>query len=196
MYLTRHLRIKSTCSQLEHAYPTLRTYRSDLKAQKFRQEFHFAKAAGICSSSCRTRSNRIRGEHISRRLKVSDTCSCRRAIFSFNLRPSGRPSALQCVVSCNRSVSLNEANARFWFAFRGSLNASWKTYDIAPLERRTKSTALSLKFLVRKFMSWGSQFASPPRSLLLLFATRCWASVSFHPSRSCTQSIIHPTTVD
>ena len=159
-------------------------YLSDGKHQKLRTEFHLAIALGTCSRMCSIRSKSIWGEHISRRLNVSATCWPNRAIISFRRVLRGRPSALQWDVRHNRRVSVNEVKACFWFSLSGSSKAPPNTYDIAPLEARTKSTAFSLKVLVSRFISRGIQFASPPRSLLRLFAAFCLGFDSSQPLRS------------
>ena len=159
-------------------------YLSEGKQQKLRHEFHLAIALGTWSKTCSMRSKMIWGEHISRRLNVSATCWPSRAIISFRRVPRGRPFALQCDVRHKRRFSVNELKACFWFSLSGSSNALPNTYDIAPLEARTKSTAFSLKVLVSKFISRGIQFSSPPRSLLRLFAALCWGFDSSQPLRS------------
>ena len=141
-------------------------YFSEGKHQKLRHEFHFTIAMGTCTSMCTSRSNRMRGEHISRRLSVSVTCSMRVATRCFKRVVSGRPSALKCVVRHSQRDSLNDAKACCWGAVVGPSNIPANTYDIAPFESRMKSTALSLKALVMTFMFGAIQFCSPPRSLL------------------------------
>jgi len=168
----------SECIRVKH---DVQLHLSEGNDQKLRQESHFTSAGGTWTSSCRTLSKMMSGAHISSRLRVSADCSCRRAIFCFICAVRGRPSALQWVVRHKRSVSLNDAKACFWLAVCGSSKAPSNTYDIAPLDRRTKSTALSLKVLSMKLMLFGIQFCSPPRSLLLLLAVLSFAGDSAHP---------------
>lgn len=90
--ITRYQRINiNDCNKVD---ATRARYRSEGKHQKFRQEFHLAIAAGICSRTCSMRSKTISGAHISSKLNVSDTCWCIAATCSFTLARRGRPSAL------------------------------------------------------------------------------------------------------
>lgn len=101
-------------------------YRSDAKAQKFRHEFHRPIAIGTCWRMCGILSKKVWAVHISRRLRVSTTCSFSFAILILDIEVNGFPSALQCVVKQRRSDSINDVKAFFWLTVSSVSNTPAK----------------------------------------------------------------------